>query len=228
MDFSRFVYKASSWVLPVLLAATFHEAAHAWVAWRLGDDTAKSLGRVSFDPFRHVDTFGTVVLPAILLVIHSPFLFGWAKPVPVNVVQLRNPRRDTALVSVAGPAANLVLAVVSALLMHLSPLLPDFMREWAEINLYHSLVLNIILAVFNMLPIPPLDGGRIAIEVLPRPIGERLAEAEPYGMFVLIMLLFVLPAAADNMGIGFGFAELFIQAPVKFLIGVVTALTGVV
>lgn len=219
---------ASIWVLPVLLAATFHEAAHAWAAWRLGDDTAALLGRVSFDPFRHVDPIGTVVLPAMLLVIHAPFLFGWAKPVPVNMEMLRNPRRDMALVSAAGPAANLVLAILSGLLMHLLPLAPEFMREWATFNLNNLLVLNILLAVFNMLPIPPLDGGRVAVELLPRPIGDRLAGVESYGMFVLIALLFVLPAAAHNAGIQFGFAEIFILAPVNFLIGVVTTLTGVV
>lgn len=228
MSLDQIIYQASIWVLPVLLAVTFHEAAHAWMAWRCGDDTAQSLGRVSFDPFRHVDPFGTVLLPAVLLVTQSPFLFGWAKPVPVNVAALRNPRRDSALVSVAGPAANLILAFLSALLMHLLPLLPDYMSEWAQINLYHSMILNILLAVFNMLPIPPLDGGRIAVEMLPRPLGEKLAEVEPYGMFVLITLLFVLPVAADRMGAKFLFAELFIGAPVKFLIDVVTTLTGVV
>lgn len=228
MESGQFIYLASIWVLPVLLAATFHEAAHAWAAWRLGDDTAASLGRVSADPFRHVDTFGTVVLPAMLLAMHAPFLFGWAKPVPVNMSMLRNPRRDMALVAAAGPAANLVLAVLSALLMHLLPVMPDVMREWASHNLYNLLVLNILLAVFNLLPIPPLDGGRIAVELLPRPLGDQLAEAESYGMFVLIGLLFVLPALADGLGVRFRFAELFIQAPVYFLIDVVTTLTGVV
>ena len=105
MDSGQFIYLASIWVLPVLLAATFHEAAHAWAAWRLGDDTAESLGRVSFDPFRHVDPFGTVVLPAMLLAIHAPFLFGWAKPVPVNLERLRNPRRDMALLTLLSSAS---------------------------------------------------------------------------------------------------------------------------
>lgn len=228
MDSGQFIYLASIWGLPVLLAATFHEAAHAWAAWRLGDDTAASLGRVSFDPFRHVDPFGTVVLPAMLLIMHAPFLFGWAKPVPVNMEMLRNPRRDMALVAFAGPAANLSLAILAALLMHLLPLLPDVMRVWAAHNLSNLLTLNILLAVFNLLPIPPLDGGRIAVELLPRPFGEQLAEVEAYGLFVLVGLLFVMPALADNMGMEFRFAELFIHAPVNFLIEVVTTLTGVV
>ena len=228
MEPGQFIYLASIWVLPVLLAATFHEAAHAWMAWRLGDNTAASLGRVSFDPFRHVDPFGTVALPAILLAMHSPFLFGWAKPVPVDVEMLRNPRRDMALVAFAGPAANLALAVLAALLMHLLPLMPEFMQEWAARNLYNLLIFNIVLAVFNLLPIPPLDGGKIAVGLLPRPLGEQPAEAEAYGMFVLVGLLFVLPAVADNMGMNFRFAELFVHAPVNFLIEVVTTLTGVV
>lgn len=228
MNFERFLYQASVWVLPVLLAATFHEAAHAWMAWRLGDDTAESQGRVSIDPLRHVDPFGTVALPAFLLLTQAPFLFGWARPIPVNVEALRKPRRDAALVACAGPAANLMLAFMAGLLMHLLPLLPEFMSEWAQLNLGHALVLNVLLAVFNMLPIPPLDGGRISVVVLPRPFGERLAKVEPYGMFVLVMLLFALPTVANNIGARFMFAELFIQAPVKFLIHVVMTIAGVV
>jgi len=228
VESAHFLYLASVWVLPVLLAATFHEAAHAWMAWRLGDDTAALLGRVSFDPFRHVDPFGTVLLPAMLLMMNSPFLFGWAKPVPVNFNALRNPRKDGVLVAFAGPAANMALAIMAALCMHLLPLAPDFMGDWAARNLSNLMVFNVLLAVFNMLPIPPLDGGRVAVGLLPRSLGEPLAVAETHGMFILVGILFVLPAIADHLGMEFRFAELFIQAPVNILIDIVMTLTGVV
>ncbi len=160
--------------------------------------------------------------------MNSPFLFGWAKPVPVNFNALRNPRKDGVLVAFAGPAANMALAIMAALCMHLLPLAPDFMGDWAARNLSNLMVFNVLLAVFNMLPIPPLDGGRVAVGLLPRPLGEPLAAAEAHGMFILVGILFVLPAIADHLGMEFRFAELFVQAPVNFLIDIVMTLTGVV
>src|SRR5919199_6448564 len=146
------IYLASTWVLPVLIAVTFHEAAHGFVAYLLGDDTAWRLGRVSFNPLKHVDPFGTILLPALLLVIRSPFLFGYAKPVPVNVRALRHPRRDMVWVALAGPGTNLVLAALAALGFRLTALLPTGMDDWVFRNLKNALVLNVVLAVFNMLP----------------------------------------------------------------------------
>ena len=156
-------YLVSIWLLPVLVAITFHEAAHGYVAWRLGDDTAKQLGRVTFNPLKHIDLFGTILLPAMLIFASAPLLFGWAKPVPVNFYRLDNPRRDMVWVAAAGPAINIVLAVVSALLIHAALVLPDPIARWAFQNLQNSILINLVLAAFNMIPLPPLDGGRVVM-----------------------------------------------------------------
>ena len=160
------IYLATIWIIPVLVAITFHEAAHGLAAHLLGDDTAWRLGRVSFNPLKHIDPVGTILLPGILLLVHSPFLFGYAKPVPVNFRALRNPRRDMVLVAAAGPAMNIALAVVAALLFHLVGYLPPTLAPWVTENLKNGLIINVVLAVFNLFPIPPLDGGRIFRSIL--------------------------------------------------------------
>ena len=141
-DFSAFLYSASAWVLPAVTAITLHEAAHGWVAWKLGDDTAQRAGRVSFNPARHVDPFGTLILPAILLVMKAPFLFGYAKPVPVNFGRLRQPRRDMIWVAAAGPGINVAMAYLAALLMYATLLFPDIARPWLIENLKNAVLLN--------------------------------------------------------------------------------------
>ena len=195
------LFTASTWVLPVLLAVTFHEAAHAWVAWKLGDDTAKRLGRVTFNPLAHVDAFGTVILPGMLILIGSPFLFGYAKPVPINFMRLRNPRIDMVKVAFAGPGANFILAYIAALLFHTLDLFPAVMQGWLELNLHHAILLNVILGVFNLLPLPPLDGGRIAVGLLPDKLAIPLARLERYGFLILIGLLFLGPMLGRLFGL---------------------------
>jgi len=197
------LYKISIWAIPVVIAITFHEAAHGYVARVCGDDTAWRLGRVSFNPLKHIDPFGTVLLPAILLFVRSPFLFGYAKPVPVNFRALRHPRRDMVWVAAAGPAMNLALATLAALAFHVIDYVPETAALWVGYNLWNTIAFNVVLAVFNMLPIPPLDGGRIAVGLLPDALARPLATLEPYGLMILIGILFILPMLGAQLGSDF-------------------------
>ena len=223
---STLLQTASVWILPVLTAITLHEAAHGWMAWKLGDDTAKRHGRVSFNPARHVDPFGTLVLPGILLAVKAPFLFGYAKPVPVNFARLRRPRRDMIWVAAAGPGINLVMAYLAAVLMYAAVLAPDVARAWLFQNLENALVLNVLLAVFNLLPLPPLDGSRVVLGLLPPRLAVRYARLERYGMAIIIGLLLVLPFVSAQMGMRIDLLPWLLLAPMEFVIGVILNLAG--
>lgn len=220
------LYDLSVWVLPLLLAITFHEAAHGFVARRLGDDTASQLGRVSFNPLRHIDPFGTVILPAMLLFAHSPFLFGYAKPVPVNFRKLNNPKLDMVWVALAGPATNIVLALAAALAIHALPFVPAGSAQWIADNLKNAILINAVLAVFNMMPIPPLDGGRVAVGLLPRPLALPLARLEPFGMLILIALLILLPLAGSRFGLNLDVISAILRTLTGHVIQAVLFLTG--
>ena len=225
-DLSALMYSASIWVLPVLTAITLHEAAHGWVAWKLGDDTAKRFGRVSFNPVRHVDPFGTLVLPGILLAMQAPFLFGYAKPVPVNFARLRRPRRDMIWVAVAGPGSNIAMAYLAAVLMYVTVLMPDVAGPWLFQNLKNALVLNVVLAVFNMLPLPPLDGSRVVLGLLPSRLAVRYAGLERFGMVIIIGLLLLPPIIGTQIGMKLDLLPWLLLGPVEFLIDVLLTLAG--
>ena len=213
---------ATTWVLPVIFAVTFHEAAHGFVAYRFGDDTAKRSGRMTLNPLKHIDPFGTVLLPALLFMA-SGFLFGYAKPVPVNFGRLHHPRRDMVWVALAGPAMNVLLAIISSLLFYTVDWIPQGAAQWAAANLVHSIQLNAILCVFNMLPFPPLDGGRVAVGLLPDFLARPLARVEPYGMMIVMAIFIISYAGASS---GFNLLGWLIGVPADALIGFVLMVTG--
>jgi Zn-dependent protease len=220
------LYTVSVWVLPLIIAITFHEAAHGFVAHHFGDNTAWDRGRVSFNPLKHIDPFGTLILPAVLLLSHSPFLFGYAKPVPVNFRALRHPRIDMVWVALAGPATNIALALVAAAAFHLLAFAPADAAQWIADNLKNALVINVVLAIFNMLPIPPLDGGRVAVGLLPNALAVPLSRLEPYGMLILIGALILLPLLGSQLGLNLDVISAILRTATGYVIWLLLLVTG--
>jgi Zn-dependent protease len=178
------------YALPLLFAITLHEAAHAYAAKRFGDATAFLQGRMSLNPIKHIDPIGTIAIPVVLFLVSSPFLFGYAKPVPVEFGNLRNPKRDMAWVALAGPAANLVMAflwLVFQIFLHAAGFTEPFFLKMAEAGVW----LNLVILALNLFPVPPLDGGRVLTSMLPNRYAYRFAQLEPYGFFIVIGLVFL-------------------------------------
>lgn len=212
------IVSASTWVVPVLLAVTLHEAAHGFAAKLFGDDTAQRMGRLSLNPIRHIDPVGTVLIPGLLLATGAPFLFGYAKPVPVAFHRLHPQRLGVIGVAVAGPATNILLAIASILLMVWLPEFSPPVNDWLTTTLKQSIWLNCILAAFNMLPIPPLDGGRVLTAISPLPIARVLARMEKTGMIILIGLVFLLPYVTGKLGIDLPIFEWMVIEPASALV----------
>jgi Zn-dependent protease len=202
MNPDTIVYQIAVWLIPLIIAITFHEVAHGYAALALGDQTARRLGRLTLNPIRHVDPIGTVALPMMLAIAHAP-IFGWAKPVPVVTSGMRNPRIDMALVAMAGPASNLVLGFLGAVAVVLfaawqGEAIDSGVAGFVTDSLFSFLQINVFLAIFNMIPLPPFDGGHVVAGVLPAGLAEPYARLGRYGFLIMIVLLVVLPSIAPE------------------------------
>ncbi|HEX5279413.1 MAG TPA: site-2 protease family protein [Micropepsaceae bacterium] len=204
--------------IPIVLAVTLHEAAHGFVALFCGDDTAKLAGRLTLNPLKHIDLFGTIILPLLLIFSHAGFLFGYAKPVPVNFGALRHPRRDMLLVAAAGPGMNILLALLSAGLIYgvgtNSGANPDLVRE----AILLSVQLNVVLAIFNLLPLPPLDGSKVLAAFMPAGLMRRYLAFGRYGMALLLLVLIVVPLISARTGLGLDIFGVLVQRPADWLV----------
>lgn len=212
MDFGQIMVDISLMALPLILGVTLHEAGHAYAAFYLGDDTAAKAGRLSLNPLVHVDKVGTIIVPIAMKLLGAPFMFGWAKPVPVNVGRLRNPRRDSIIVSIAGPSMNIVVAVLGGLLLSVIVDMGYTEKDWAFMTLVYTVYLNCLLAVLNLLPIPPLDGGHILLGLLPYNLRQEVAKIAPFGFFIIIAILMFVPAV--------------LMMPTMYLSGLIFSMVG--
>lgn len=191
IDLEKIIYNIAVWAIPVLFAITVHEVAHGWVANKLGDGTARMLGRLTLNPAKHIDPIGTILVP-LLLLIFSPIVFGWAKPVPVDVRNFKNPRRDMAIVAIAGPLSNVVMAIFWVLFLYLvqATISDPAITKGLQSMAVAGILINLVLFAFNLIPIPPLDGGRVLSGLVPESVSRLLDQIEPYGFFIIIALIY--------------------------------------
>ena len=220
---TNIIYEIAVWLVPLVIAIVFHEVAHGLVARKLGDTTAERKGRLSLNPIRHIDPFGTLVLPMLLAISHAP-VFGWAKPVPVNYRRLNNPRRDMVLVALAGPGMNLLLALVGTAILSVTIMESGGAQAGATAfvaaNALNFVLINIFLAVFNLLPVPPFDGGHVVEGLLPRPLATRFRKVGRYSLLVLVALLLVLPAISPRADVVGRIVSPIVEQVTRLLLGI--------
>ena len=216
----------ATWLVPLIIAIVFHEVAHGLVARRLGDPTAASLGRLTLNPFKHIDPFGTVILPMALAIAHAP-VFGWAKPVPVVKARLRNPRRDMILVALAGPGMNFLLAIVATMIIGVTLSLSQGQPAGALVfvvqNAVNFLLINIFLAVFNLIPLPPFDGGHVVEGLLPPPLAKSFGSLSRYALLIFIFLLLILPMISPKANIVARLVSPIVEAIARYFLGLAGA-----
>lgn len=223
----KIAFDIGTWLIPLTFAIVFHEVAHGFVARMFGDMTASNAGRLSLNPIRHVDPFGTVILPMFLAITGAP-MFGWARPVPVRQSQLRNPRWHMVLVAAAGPASNIVLALLAGLALGIaSQAMPEnagLAGSFLIANLINFIAINLFLAVFNMLPLPPFDGSKVLAGFLPPKLALKWQSLDRFALVIMLVLLIGLPRISPNADV----LARFVVPPVQWMFGVITAVTGAV
>ena len=223
MNDDNVIYQIAVWLVPLVIAIVFHEIAHGLVARRLGDPTAEERGRLTLNPIKHVDPFGTVLLPMMLALTHAP-VFGWAKPVPVNYRRLGKPRRDMILVALAGPGMNLLLALLGTIILAITVATtnsePGQVAQFVAHNAINFVFINIFLAVFNLIPVPPFDGGHVVEGLMPRPAARRFRRIGRYSLLVLVFLLLILPSISDSADIVGQVVSPVVDSIAIFLMGV--------
>jgi Zn-dependent protease len=210
LNILEIVREALLWIIPIMIAVIFHEVAHGYIALKLGDTTARDMGRLTLNPLPHIDPIGTILIPGLLILFKAGFVFGYARPVPVNFMRLRNPKRGMAIVALAGPATNIIIALIAAVLLRIlvivdPALIGQIITRGASTTaagalavsaayiLFYTFFLSVILAIFNLIPIPPLDGGRIAVGLLPEGAARAYSRIEPFGMIIVVAILFLDP-----------------------------------